>query len=41
MGHSPEMACGDVSNGVPRHFGRSRQDREGEMVLEENGRSQG
>ena len=32
---------GDVSNGVPRHSGRSRQDREGEMVLEENGRSQG
>ncbi|MGA8306811.1 MAG: hypothetical protein WB723_14130, partial [Candidatus Acidiferrales bacterium] len=31
----------DVSNGVPRHSGRSRQDREGEMVLEENGRSQG
>ncbi len=31
----------DVRNGVPRHSGRSRQDREGEMVLEENEREQG
>ena len=35
------FTCEYFRNGVPRHSGRSRQRREGEMLREEVGRSQG
>ena len=41
VSHGVEITFLNFRNGVPRHSGRSRRDREGEMLLEENEGSHG
>lgn len=41
VSHGIEIILPNLRNGVPRHSGRSRRDREGEMLLEENEGSHG